>query len=305
MNPQIGALLAVGAVGGLAVAVLIAAFTPAAPVRLDDALDRLDERVHLTRAFSTPGRTGWRRRVDTQWTSLALRLPGTVPDEDLHVIGWTRERFLVTRLSSVVQFAALLGPGVAAVGLLLDLGIPAYIPVLGLGLGAALGFRATGSTVTRRAATARLEMRHATVSYLRQVALLSQSGSGVVSALTRPTTLAPNSWAFGRLRAQLELSRRSGEQPWTGLKRFGDEVDVEELSDLAEVAAAAGSDGAAVVSTLIERADSLTTQIQTEQRTEQNKASGKMNVPSTALVGLLVVYIGYPLISQLLLGGGG
>jgi hypothetical protein len=302
VNPQIGALLAVGAVGGLAVAVLIAAFTPPAPVRLDDALDRLDERVHLTRAFSAPGRTGWRRRVDTQWTSLALRLPGTVPDEDLHVIGWTRERFLVTRLSSVVQFAALLGPGVAAVGLLLDLGIPAYVPVLGLVAGAALGFRATGSTVTRRAATARLEMRHATVSYLRQVALLSQSGSGVVSALTRPTTLATSSWAFGRLRSQLDLARRAGEQPWEGLRRFGEEVGVDELSDLSDIAAGAGADGSAVVSTLIERADSLTAQMQTEQRAGQNKASDKMSSPTVAMVWVIAVWIGYPMISLLVQG---
>lgn len=291
-----------GALGGLGVVALVSAFTPAAPMRLDDALDRLDERKGGARLpVSTTARDGWRARLDTQWLALALALPGTVPSADLEVIGWTRERFLVSRLSTAVQFAALFGPVLAVLSTILGLGLPALVPVAGTLLGAALGFRSAGTTVASRAGKARDEMRHATVSYLRQVALLGQSGAGVVSALTRPTTLTTGSWAFGRLRAQLELSRRSGEQPWTGLKRFGQEVDVEELTDLAEVAAAAGADGAAVVSTLIERADSLTTQIQTEQRTEQNKASGKMNVPSTALVGLLVVYVGYPLISQLLL----
>jgi tight adherence protein C len=291
-----------GAIGGLGVVAFVSAFTPVAPMRLDDALDRLDERKGGARLpLSTTSRRGWRARLDTQWLTLALALPGTVPSADLEVIGWTRERFLVSRLTTAVQFAALFGPVLAVLSAILGLGLPTLVPVVGTVAGAALGFRSAGTAVTSRAGKAREEMRHATVSYLRQVALLGQSGAGVVSALTRPTTLATSSWAFGRLRAQLELSRRSGEQPWTGLKRFGEEVDVEELSDLAEVAAAAGSDGAAVVSTLIERADSLTTQIQTEQRTEQNKASGKMNVPSTALVGLLVVYVGYPLISQLLL----
>jgi tight adherence protein C len=292
----------VGAVGGLGVVALVSAYTPAAPLRLDDALDRLDERKGGARLpVSTTSRHGWRARLDTQWLALALALPGAVPSADLQVIGWTRERFLVSRLTTAVQFAALFGPVLAVLSTVLGLGLPTLVPVVGTVVGGALGFRSAGTAVTSRAGKAREEMRHATVSYLRQVALLGQSGAGVVSALTRPTTLATSSWAFGRLRAQLELSRRSGEQPWTGLKRFGEEIDVEELSDLAEVAAAAGSDGAAVVSTLIERADSLTTQIQTEQRTEQNKASGKMNVPSTALVGLLVVYVGYPLISQLLL----
>jgi len=292
----------IGAIGGFGVLALISAFQPAAPMRLDDALDRLDERKGGARLpVSTTTKRGWRARLDTQWLALAMALPGTVPAADLEVIGWTRERFLVSRLSTAVQFAALFGPVLAVLATVLGLGLPTVVPVAGTLLGALLGFRSAGTSVAGRAVAARAEMRHATVSYLRQVALLGQSGAGVVSALTRPTTLATSSWAFGRLRAQLELSRRSGEQPWTGLKRFGEEVDVQELSDLAEVAAAAGSDGAAVVSTLIERADSLTTQIQTEQRTEQNKASGRMTIPSAALVGLLVVYVGYPLISQLLL----
>lgn len=292
----------IGAIGGFGVLALISAFQPAAPMRLDDALDRLDERKGGTRLpVSTTTTRGWRARLDTQWLALAMALPGTVPAADLEVIGWTRERFLVSRLTTAAQFAALFGPVLAVLATVLGLGLTTVVPVAGTLLGAVLGFRSAGTSVAGRAAAARAEMRHATVSYLRQVALLGQSGAGVVSALTRPTTLATSSWAFGRLRAQLELSRRSGEQPWTGLKRFGEEVDVEELSDLAEVAAAAGSDGAAVVSTLIERADSLTTQIQTEQRTEQNKASGRMTIPSAALVGLLVVYVGYPLISQLLL----
>jgi len=292
----------IGAIGGFGVLALISAFQPAAPMRLDDALDRLDERKGGARLpVSTTTKRGWRARLDTQWLALAMALPGTVPAADLEVIGWTRERFLVSRLTTAAQFAALFGPVLAVLATILGLGLPSLVPVTGTLLGAVLGFRSAGTSVAGRAGAARAEMRHATVSYLRQVALLGQSGAGVVSALTRPTTLATSSWAFGRLRAQLELSRRSGEQPWTGLKRFGEEVDVPELSDLAEVAAAAGSDGAAVVSTLIERADSLTTQIQTEQRTEQNKASGRMTIPSAALVGLLVVYVGYPLISQLLL----
>lgn len=295
-------LALIGAVGGLGVVALVSAYSPAAPMRLDDALDRLDERKGGPRLpVSTTARRGWRAQLDTQWLALAVALPGSVPSTDLEVIGWTRERFLVSRLSTAVQFAALFGPVLAVLNTVLGVGLPALVPVAGTLAGAALGFRSAGTAVATRAVRAREEMRHATVSYLRQVALLGQSGAGVVSALTRPTTLTTSSWAFGRLRAQLELSRRSGEQPWTGLKRFGEEVDVEELTDLAEVAAGAGADGAAVVSTLIERADSLTTQIQTERRTEQNKASGKMNVPSTALVGLLVVYVGYPLISGLLL----
>ena len=300
MNSQLVVFLAVGVIGGLAVVALLAAFQPAAPVRLDDALDRLDERVPVRQPWGAQSSTGrWRQMVDTRWTALALRLPGTVPAADLQVIGWSRERFLVTRLSTMMQFAVLLGPGLAVLSVIVTAPLPLWVPVLGTLGGAFLGFSNTASSVTRRATAARQQMRHATVSYLRQVALLSQSGSGVVEAMTRPTTLATSSWAFGRLRAQLDLARRAGEQPWEGLRRFGEEVDVDELSDLSDIAAGAGADGSAVVSTLIERADSLTAQMQTEQRAAQNKASDKMSSPSVAMVWVIAIWIGYPMISLL------
>ncbi len=298
MNTEVGVLLAVGALGGLVVVALLAAFQPAAPIRLDDALDRLDERIPV-RGTGAADPTGWRHQFDLRWTALALRLPGAVPNADLQVIGWSRERFVVTRLSTIVQFAALLGPGLAVLSALVTAPLPLWVPVVGTLAGAGFGYISPASTVARRASAARQEMRHATVSYLRQVALLSQSGAGVVSALTRPTTLATGSWAFGRLRAQLDLARRGGEQPWEGLRRFGEEVDVDELTDLSDIAAGAGADGSAVVSTLIERADSLTAQMQTKQRTAQNKASDKMSSPSVAMVWVIAIWIGYPMISLL------
>ena len=54
-----------------------------------------------------------------------------------------------------------------------------------------------------------------------------------------------------------------------------------------------------MVSTLIERADSLTAQMQTKQRTAQNKASDKMSSPSVAMVWVIAIWIGYPMISLL------
>jgi len=299
MNPQLIVLLVVGALGGLAVAAGLTAFQPAAPVRLDDALDRLDERIPRRTPWNGATTAGWRQQVDARWMALALRLPGSVPQKDLEVIGWSRERFLVSRLTTSVQFALLLGPGVELLPMLGGVVLPVWVPLVGVLGGAGLGFFSTGSTVARRATAAREEMRHATVSYLRQVALLSQSGSGVVSAMTRPTTLATSSWAFGRLRAQLDLARRAGEQPWEGLRRFGEEVDVDELSDLSDIAAGAGADGAAVASTLIERADSLTAQMQTEQRAAQNKASDKMSSPTVAIVWVIAIWIGYAMLSPL------
>ncbi len=294
-------LLGVGVLGGLAVTAALAAFAPSPVVRLGEALDRLDERKAVGRPWQSPVSTapGWRRQLQRQWAGLALRLPGTVPEADLRVIGWSRERFLVTRLTTMVQFAAVLGPGVGILTAIVGVALPLWVPLVGIGLGAGLGFASTASTVARRATAARLEMRHATVSYLRQVALLSQSGAGVVSALTRPTTLNTSSWAFGRIRAQLDLARRGGEQPWEGLRRFGEEVDVDELRDLSDIAAGAGADGAAVVSTLIERADSLTAQMQTEQRAAQNKASDRMSSPSVAIVWVIAIWVGYPMISLL------
>jgi len=67
MNPQMVVLLAVGVIGGLAVVAFLAAFQPAAPVRLDDALDRLDERLPVQQPWGTQASTaGWRQMFDTR-----------------------------------------------------------------------------------------------------------------------------------------------------------------------------------------------------------------------------------------------
>jgi tight adherence protein C len=293
-------LLLLGGTGGLSVVAVIAAFRAPATVRLDDALDRVDERNHHGReVHSVRQGSGLRATVDRQWSALAFRLPGAIPGADLKVIGWTRERFVVTRLTASVQYAGLLGPGVAVLAAVAGSPVPLWFSAASTLGGAALGFAMTNRRIAGRAHAARQELRHATVSYLRQVALLSQSGAGVVSALTRPTTLNTSSWAFGRLHTQLELARRSGEQPWEGLRRYGLEVDVDELTDLSDIAAGAGADGAAVVSTLVERADSLTAQMQTEIRTEMNTSSGKMSTPQVAMVWIIALWVGYPVISLL------
>lgn len=301
MSPMM-ALLLLGGIAGLSMVALIAAFRAPATVRLDDALDRVDERNHIRltgRGATVTTGPGWRRSIDQNWNALVLRLPGAVPTADLKVIGWTRERFVVTRLTASVQYAALLGPGIAVLAALAGSPLPLWFSSASTLGGAVLGFAMTNRRTASRAQGARLELRHATVSYLRQVALLSQSGAGVVSALTRPTTLNTTSWAFGRLHTQLELARRSGEQPWEGLRRFGIEVDVDELTDLSDIAAGAGADGAAVVSTLVERADSLTAQMQTEMRADMNRSSGKMSTPQVAMVWIIALWVGYPVIGLL------
>jgi hypothetical protein len=97
-----------------------------------------------------------------------------------------------------------------------------------------------------------------------------------------------------RLRDELDLAQRAGEMPWDGLRRFGERVDIDELTDLSTIAAAAGQDGAAVVGTLLARAESLSDELLADEHAAAHRASGQMSTPGALQVFLIAAWVLFP-----------
>lgn len=281
MNPLMVLALTGGVLLGVGVAVVGTAFSRQHPV-LADALVALDER---------------RPRLPHPAVPVLVRalrhLPGTVPDADLDMIGWNRDRFLVARAARSLQYAAA-GPALAAAAWLLDLGMPLVVPAGFTLAGAVLGWTAAAHTVSRRAEADRQQLRFALVSYLQQVGLLRHGGAGVATALTLPAQLLPDGWAMRRIADELAHAERSGLMPWDGLRRFGERVGVDELTDLSAIAANAGHDGAAIVDTLLARAGSLRDELLADEHTDANRASGQMSTPGALQVFLIAAWVLFP-----------
>jgi len=103
-----------------------------------------------------------------------------------------------------------------------------------------------------------------------------------------------------RLRDELDLAQRAGDMPWEGLRRFGERVDIDELTDLSSIAAAAGQDGATVVGTLLARAESLRDELLADENTTANRASGQMSTPGALQVFLIAAWMLFPAATALL-----
>ena len=283
MNPGLVLAMVAGALLGAAVALIIAAGGRRHPV-LADALAVLDE---TTAPLPAPGAAGVRSLLPV------LRKLPAVPPSDLDLLGIAPDRFLIAAAVSASAYAAC-GPFLAAVFLALDTGIPIVVPTGAAVAGLIVGWTGHARRIRDRADDARDELRSALVSYLQQVGLMRKGGAGVSTALTLPGLLLADSWAMRRLRDELDLAQRAGEMPWEGLRRFGERVDVDELTDLSAIAATAGQDGATVVGTLLARAQSLRDELLADEHAAANRASGRMSTPGALQVFLIAAWILFP-----------
>lgn len=296
MNGYLVLAATAGALLGVGVAVVIAAFVPAHP-RLADALAALDER---TTRRPSPSAGGPRSaRLIPALASWLEQLPGAIPDTDLDLLGVDRDQFLIHRAGTALAYAAA-GPVLGATLAVLDAGIGFTVPA-GFSLaGAVVGWSSAGRAASTRAERGRMEMRFALVSYLQQVSLLRYGGAGVATALSVPARLLSDSWAMRRLRDELDLAERAGEMPWEGIRRFGERIDLTELADVSSIAATAGQDGGAVVATLLARAESLRDELLADEQSDANRASGQLSTPGAVQVFVTVAWILYPVAMALL-----
>lgn len=283
MNPGLVLAMVAGALLGAAVAIIFAAGGRRHPA-LADALAALDETMSPPPAA---GAAGVRSLLPV------LRKLPSVPQSDLDLLGIPRDRFLVAAAVSASAYAAS-GPFLAAVFLALDTGIPIAVPTGAAVAGLIVGWTGHARRIRDRADDARDELRSALVSYLQQVGLMRKGGAGVSTALTLPGLLLADSWAMRRLRDELDLAQRAGEMPWEGLRRFGERVAVDELTDLSAIAATAGQDGATVVGTLLARAQSLRDELLADEHAAANRASGRMSTPGALQVFLIAAWILFP-----------
>ena len=289
MNPGLLLSLTAGVLLGAAAAAVLIALVPGHP-HLLDAVTALDERRRQAVTAPPPGRPG---RVAVALLPVLRRLPGTVDDADLALLGIPRDGFLLGRARAALTYLAA-GPALAVVTVLGGVALPAVVPLGFAVAGGLVGWTGYARRIGDRAEQARLELRFALVAFLQQVSLLRRGGAGVSTALQVPARLLDDSWAMRRLGDELDLARRAGHMPWDGLRRFGDRIDVPDLADLSAIASTAGQDGGAVVNTLLARAESLHDELLADEHAEANRASTRLSTPGALQVFIIAAWVLYP-----------
>lgn len=265
-----------------------------APLSGPVALSRFDSR--LARGRREAGLTADRRHQDesTRMRRIGARVGDTLDDRgvllppklqaQLALVGTSREAFLaqcvVSGLICSVAPIIALGP-ITAFGI-----VTPTIPLWLMILGALGGLVLPALQIAGQADDRRRGFRHVLSSFLDLVAMNLAGGRGVPEALQSASSIS-DGWAMVRIRDALEAARLQGSTPWEALGALGNELDIDELRDLAAALALVAEDGAKVRDSLTARADSL-------RRKELADAEGRAAARSQSmLVAQLLLCVGF------------
>lgn len=271
-------ILATGLLAGLTVVALLDVLRPAPP-----ALAVVIRRLETTPPPVADGSRWWRRWWAMHAREAADRLGLQRYGADLAVLDETPAGLLARKCGYALlglAFAPILATAMSLIGLSLPLPVPALASLI---LAAAL-FWAPDVDLTRRARTARHELRQTLATYLDLVALERAADAGAAEALHRAAAVGDGTW-FARLRDTLLHARLATVAPWVELADLGEALRVPELGDLATLMRLSGEDGAAVYTSLRARADALHTALLAEDTAAANTATEHLVIP-VALLGL-------------------
>jgi hypothetical protein len=287
MDLVLVASLAVGALAAAGVVILVGELLPATPA-LGPALRRLHP--ELSRRGRMEGAGELLRRFPVPHDSLALL--GRTP-------GYYFSSLLVAGLAGMA-LPVLVGVMLASAGR--HLPAPAVAASAVLSLAVAVVFMLVAhSDLQFRARRVRREFRSVVAVYLSLVAMERGAGHGAVESLERAAEVG-DGWVIRRIRQALLRARAHHRPPWEELTELGREIGVVELGDVGQIMQSAGTFGALVNRTLLERADSLRDQIRADALSRAEATTGKLEIPGAILLFILAAFVIYPITQQVYIG---
>lgn len=287
-----GMLMALGLVLG------VRAARPAPPA-LAAALKQLSGDPSARPATVAPGTAasasgGWSRLPATVVRFLEQHVG--VPAADLAIIGRTPSDLAARKLT--LALTGLVAP--ASIGLVLAVvGVPfpfAIPSVVGVAL-AAVGWLLPSAEAREAAREARVEFRSNLESFLTLVAGERRARGSVEQALEEAAEVS-GSPPFVRIHLGVRRAALAGRKPWVDLRALGDELDVAELRNLADIAAVA-ADGASVYNTLLASARTLRHAELSDARRQANEVSERMSRPLALLVTGLTLFVVVPFLLRM------
>lgn len=197
---------------------------------------------------------------------------------------------------------ALAGPIVWAVAAMAGTRLPTVVPIWFLAVGALGGWFLPRITLRTAATSARADFRHALGAYLDLLVMLLAAQEGPESAMEIAARTGHGP-AFDELRRAIRQARLSGDPVWDTLDQLGRRVDVVELREIAAAGSLAGESGAAVRKSLTAKARALRTAALSAAEATARQRSQAMFAPLVLMGFGFIVFLVYPLLTNLTIGG--
>ena len=277
----------------------VAAVRPGAP-KLSLVLAQLNHAAPVQAASAcSQGPSGgrplwWSALLPAPVVSLAQRYLGAAA-QDLNILGISRVE--LAGCKAALALAGLLAPPVlAAVLLVAGADVSALLPAaLSVGL-AVLGWVIPSRQVGERAARAREEFLAALTAFLALVGLERQARGSPTEALEEASRIS-GAWPFVMIHTELLRAELAGQPPWDGLRDLGRRIGVEQLTNLADIVAAA-ADGAAVFQTLLAEARNLRNAELSDQQEKAGVAGEQLTLPAIVLALGFIMLVLYPALTR-------
>ena len=236
----------------------------------------------------------WSALLPAPVVGLAQRYLGAT-SQDLNILGISRAQ-LAGRKAALALGGLLASPVLAAVLLVAGLDISAALPAaLSVAL-AVLGWVVPSRQVGERAARAREEFLAALTAFLGLVGLERQARGSPTEALEEASRIS-GAWPFVMIHTELMRTELAGQPPWDGLRDLGDRIGVDQLTNLADIVAAA-ADGAAVFQTLLAEARNLRNAELSEQQEKAGVAGEQLTLPAIVLAFGFIMLVLYPALTR-------
>ena len=294
---------AVVGAGVLLLAVMVAQPSTSGPVALallDARLARGRREASLTsdrrHAEESPRMRRVGSRIGAFVDSQGIRLPGRL-GADLGMVGQSREMFFARTAGGALLGAVLPNAVLIPFALLglVGFAIPLWVVLIGAAVGASVPYL----ELSRQARDKRRAFRHMVSAFLDLVAMNLAGGRGVPEALHAASNIS-DSWGVVRIRDTLEAAKLQGITPWAALGQLGEEVDVDELRDLAAALALVAEDGAKVRDSLTARAASMRHRELADAEARAEERSQSMLVAQLLLCVGFLIFLVYPAIARIL-----
>jgi tight adherence protein C len=283
MTGTLGLGLFFGAVVGAGVFLVVRGLVAAGPA-LDVAIARLHPRPQA------------RARSLTETIVSTLRL--TPPYAEMRLIGQSMDRYVLEKVGYPI-FGLIFPALMTELLSLLGVHLRWYLPTI-VSLAFAVGlWLLVDHGIKQKAAVAREEFRRVIATYLTLVGLVRYAGAGAVESLEVAARVC-DGWVFERIREALDDARYSNEAPWTRLRAVSDRIGVPDLGEVGDIMSLVGDQGAQVYQTLIARAQSMRAALRTAEQQRAATATTLLYVPTSLLLLVFVVLIGFPAITRIL-----
>jgi tight adherence protein C len=211
---------------------------------------------------------------------------------NLSLCGKSFESYLAGKILLALfglMFAPILGILAGLAGIRFSLVIPVWMGLIVAGI----FFFLPDLDLKQKATARRRDFRHAVGSFLDLVAMNLAGGRGVPEALMAAGDIG-SGWAMWRIRDALTNARITGQTPWQALGALGEDVGVEELTDLSAALSLVAEDGAKVRESLTARAASLRRREISDLEGKAGQRSQSMLIAQMLLCVGFLLFILYP-----------